>query len=97
MVRCKYDCPEAPTFCSDGGIGSLPIGHYPGSGEPIFACSYGDQCQDEMCAPRAALENDELCFDSCLNAISNGVRWTGAARNGICKFCGSNPKVLLVC
>jgi len=44
-----------------------------------------------MCAPRVALDNNELCFDSCLNAASNGVRWTGAARNGVCKLYRLEP------
>lgn len=74
-------------FCSDGGEGSLPVGHDPATGAPLFQCLHGTQCdRDTLCAPREPFEEQpELCSDSCQPGIRGGVEWTGRARNGKCE------------
>lgn len=95
LVRCGLSCTyfdnvgSTKPFCSDGGFNSHPIGHDPATGAPIFACEYGEQCEDEQCGPRAILDDGELCTDSCTDIVSNGVQWEGASKDGVCQDGGS--------
>lgn len=86
-VLCGYSCTINNEYCSDGGLGSLAVGHVPATGEPLFECSYGSQCDRETgCGPRAPLnERNEICTDSCRPGIRSGVQWTGHSLNGVCE------------
>lgn len=73
-------------FCSDGGPNSVPIAHDPATGEPIFLCEFGTQCDTLECGPRTVEQVEQpICSDVCQTTISNGVSFTGASRNGICE------------
>ena len=84
---CAYDCAISSNYCSDGGLGSLAVGHVPATGDPLFECAYGSQCDRATgCGPRAPLnERNEICTDSCQPGIRSGVKWTGSSLNGVCE------------
>jgi hypothetical protein len=106
-VNCRYGCEhfadsvDVQRFCTDGGYNSYPVAHDPATGAPVFGCQYGEQCDYLECGPRALLDEDgALCTDSCLGGpngtVSNGVRWVGAARNGVCKLHRLEPIALII-
>ena len=73
-------------FCSDGGPNSIPIAHEPSTGNPIFMCDYGTQCDVLECGPRTTLRIEEpMCSDTCRHTIINGIQYNGSSSNGICE------------